>query len=204
VLRSRLNLSRLAEFQIKYASLYRPGQYLRPKIIAGLDCSYRGELIACAGVVLNKEGKVLQTAQIKGRVFFPYISGYFAFREGPWLLALLRKFSLRPDLVFVDGNGLLHPRRAGLAVFVGVRGGLPTVGISKKPMEDFPWECEKRLLPLDGGFALCRKGWKRPVFISPGNLLSPEAALRAYEENSPAKIPPPIKMAHSLARGLLY
>jgi len=197
-------LRRLGEVQRKYSSLYIPEKYRPAEKIAGLDCAYRKELIACSGVLWERSGKILETRNVKGRVLFPYLSGFFAFREGPWLVALLRKFTLKPDLVFVDGNGLLHPRRAGLAVFVGVRGGLPTVGISKRPLRGLPWDCGKEIVELSGGYALCRKGWKRPIFISPGNLLSPEQALRAYLDLSPHKIPAPLRKAHLSARRLLY
>jgi len=38
---------------------------------------------------------------------------------------------LTPSCILVDGNGILHPRRAGLACFVGVRTGIPTIGVGK-------------------------------------------------------------------------
>ncbi len=197
-------LRRLADIQRDYASRFQEGRYYPAEKIAGLDCSYRGDIIVCGGVILGRDGRTLEEKTVRGRVFFPYISGFFAFREGPWLLALIKRFSQRPDLVFVDGNGLLHPRRAGLAVFVGIRSGLPVVGVSKRPTEGLIWECQGKAFYLNGGFALCRPGWKRPVYISPGNLLTPEEALKAYEENSPAKIPPSLRKAHLLARRLLY
>ncbi len=197
-------LRQLVEIQGAYSSLYRPGKYIPAEKVAGLDCAYRGDLVACAGVLWERSGKILETRKVEGRVLFPYLSGFFAFREGPWLVALLRKFATKPDLVFVDGNGLLHPRRAGLAVFVGVRCDLPTVGISKRPLKGLAWDCSREVVDLSGGYAFCRKGWKRPVFISPGNLLSPREALRAYTDLSPRKIPPPLREAHRLSRRLLH
>ncbi len=193
-------LRRLAEVQRRYSSLYRPGKYIPAERVAGLDCAYRGNFVACAGVLWERSGRILEARKVEGKVLFPYLSGFFAFREGPWLVALLRKFTLKPDLVFVDGNGLLHPRGAGLAVFVGVRCGLPTVGISKRPLKGMAWDCSREVVKLQGGYAFCRRGWKRPVFISPGNLLSPEEALRAYMDLSPHKIPPPLRIAHRLSK----
>jgi deoxyinosine 3'endonuclease (endonuclease V) len=66
----------------------------------------------------------------------PYIPGFLAFREMPPLQRLVAaQRSARPDLtpvaILVDGNGILHCRHAGLACFLGVRTGIPTIGIGK-------------------------------------------------------------------------
>lgn len=67
----------------------------------------------------------------------PYISGYLAFREIEPLQTLVQrqleqKPECTPRVILVDGNGILHPRRAGIACFLGVRTGIPTIGIGKK------------------------------------------------------------------------
>ena len=50
----------------------------------------------------------------------PYVSGFLAFRECGHLMELLRRLrersaELMPQIILVDGNGVLHPRRMGLA-----------------------------------------------------------------------------------------
>ena len=72
----------------------------------------------------------------KVRLTVPYKAGYLSFREHPALLSMLRKLQKRapelvPDVVMVDGNGRLHPRRAGLACALGVDTGIPHLGIGK-------------------------------------------------------------------------
>ena len=69
-------------------------------------------------------------------VVVPYIPSFLAFREIAPLQRLVEKQQRqRPDLIvsaiLVDGNGILHPRRAGLACFLGVRTGIPTIGVGK-------------------------------------------------------------------------
>ena len=78
----------------------------------------------------------------------PYMSGYLAFREIEPLQTLVQrqikqKPECTPRVILVDGNGILHPRRAGIACFLGVRTGIPTIGIGKKLccVEDY-WTVE--------------------------------------------------------------
>uniref|UniRef100_A0A4W5P7T1 Endonuclease V n=1 Tax=Hucho hucho TaxID=62062 RepID=A0A4W5P7T1_9TELE len=66
----------------------------------------------------------------------PYISGFLAFRETPYLLEALQRLettqpSLLPQVVLVDGNGLFHYREFGLASHLGVLSGLPCIGVAK-------------------------------------------------------------------------
>jgi len=66
----------------------------------------------------------------------PYISSYLAFREIDPLERLVKRQlkdrpEVTPEAILVDGNGILHCRRAGIAVFLGVKTGLPTIGVGK-------------------------------------------------------------------------
>ena len=66
----------------------------------------------------------------------PYIPGFLAFREVGFLLELIDELrstapQLLPEAILVDGNGILHPNRFGLACHLGVRSAIPTVGIGK-------------------------------------------------------------------------
>ena len=66
----------------------------------------------------------------------PYIPSYLAFREIDPLMELItqqrnHKPHLTPNVIMVDGNGQWHDRHAGLACFVGVKSGIPTIGVGK-------------------------------------------------------------------------
>eukprot|EP00047_Mylnosiga_fluctuans_P023705 m.144410 g.144410 ORF g.144410 m.144410 type:complete len:96 (+) comp9670_c0_seq9:438-725(+) len=68
------------------------------------------------------------------KLTLPYISGFLAFREAPFLMRLLdRARATRPDqfpqVVIVDGNGVLHPRGFGLASHLGVLADVPCVSL---------------------------------------------------------------------------
>ena len=198
----------LIQLQEKYAERFReaPLNFESIKAVAGLDAAYKGNLIVACSYIKNLRTGEEKASFAVGKVNFPYIPGFLAFREGPWLLAALKKADLKPDLIFVDGNGLLHPRRAGLAVFVGVKTAIPTIGFTKNPFYLKGKKCEKEsrgFIFLDGkkaGLWVCRRGVRRPVFLSPGNLITPEDCLKAYLLFSNSRIPFPVRKAHQLAR----
>ncbi len=195
------DLKKLELIQKKYAGKFKTQKIEGVEIIAGVDCHYRNDQIVCVAVATDLEGNILNRVKVEGKNFFPYIPTFFAFREGPWMVAALRKLLPKPQVVFVDGNGRLHPRKAGLAVFVGVRLNIPTIGFSKNPMKNLPEKCtEKEIILMEDGAAICRRGWKKPVFISPGNLITLEDAIDLYQQLAKTKLPPPLKIAHSQAK----
>jgi deoxyribonuclease V len=123
------------------------------------------------------------------KVSFPYISGYLAYRELPILLELIEQVQNQravTDVLFVDGNGILHPRRAGIASHLGVLTNLRTVGVGKKLLcGKVDLSQVKPLNPqtiLDGeeelGMALKAEAGSRPVFVSPGHLIDMANAAR--------------------------
>ena len=106
----------------------------RPQMVAGLDCAFSkdGERIFAAVVVLRLPGfEVVETAEAVRKVTFPYIPGLLSFREAPVCLAAVEKLQKRPDVFIIDGQGVAHPRRLGLAAHLGLFFDTPTVGCAK-------------------------------------------------------------------------
>lgn len=104
------------------------------RLVAGVDAAFVGEQIVATCVVQSfPELETVAEWTHVTQVRFPYLPGYLAFRELPALLELWQQLDAahRPDLVLVDGNGRLHPRRAGIAVCFGVLTGVATIGIGK-------------------------------------------------------------------------
>jgi deoxyinosine 3'endonuclease (endonuclease V) len=67
----------------------------------------------------------------------PYVPGFLAYREAPFLLKKLDKLKatspwLYPHCIFIDGNGTLHSNRFGCACHIGLVSETPTIGVSKK------------------------------------------------------------------------
>lgn len=185
-----------------------------PELVGGVDVSYtaKREAVAAYALVETATGELCWSTTLRRRVNFPYISGYLAFREIPLLLELIdqvrREDKLAP-LVFVDGNGMLHPRSAGIAVHFGVTTGIPTIGIGKKllcgqvDLRDFP-AGEQRFVTYQErtiGAAVKSTDKSRPVFASPGQFITVEDAARIAQTLFHGhRIPEPLYWADALSR----
>lgn len=87
-----------------------------PVLIGGADVGFeqQGEITRAALVLLTWPDLTLVEYQVaRISTTLPYIPGFLSFRECPALLAAWEKLSRQPDLLFVDGHGIAHPRRLG-------------------------------------------------------------------------------------------
>src|SRR5690606_2914896 len=102
--------------------------------IAGADISFnKYEDTVYAGIIVLSypELKVLDSAVVISESKFPYISGLLAFREIPSVMKALEKLNTKPDLVVLDGQGIAHRRRLGIATHFGLLTNIPTIGCGK-------------------------------------------------------------------------
>jgi deoxyribonuclease V len=181
------------------------------RTIAGADVSlerFGKELYAGITVLSYPDLTPIEYAVAKVEAAFPYIPGLLSFREIPGLLACLAKLKTRPDLIMVDGQGIAHPRRLGIASHLGLVTGIPTIGCAKSRLYgvfDMPKKlgAEKKILdPYTGGqlgYALSSKARSNPLIISPGHKVSLDdslaivkSCLRGY------RLPEPTREAHQL------
>ena len=105
-----------------------------PRYVAGVDLSppdANGEATAAAVLVELPNLSVVEVRLHQGRPTFPYVPGLLSFREAPLVLGALSMLSTAPDVILVDGHGMAHPRRFGLACHLGLLTGAPTVGCAK-------------------------------------------------------------------------
>jgi deoxyribonuclease V len=137
---------------------------------------------------------------------FRYVPGHFHIREGPVLKHLLRQIQ-NPGITMIDGNGVLHPRRCGLASQVGVELDVATIGVTKSLHIG---ELERRrgnranIVEDDEllGCALWLGKKKKPVYISVGHRVSLGSAVRIVESCSVHGIPEPLRVADICSRNL--
>lgn len=102
------------------------------RTVAGVDIGTAAERAHAAIVVLSfPELEPLETAEADLPLTFPYVPGLLAFREAPAILAAASRLQHEPDLFILDGQGLAHPRRMGIASHVGVILDKPTIGCAK-------------------------------------------------------------------------
>ncbi|SFK36954.1 endonuclease V [Streptomyces pini] len=191
----------------------------RARRIAGVDVTYDedSDLLVAAAVVLDAESlEVLEESVHTGRSRFPYIPGLLAFRELPPVLAALEKLGTSPDLVVCDGYGYAHPRRAGLAVHLGVLTGLPCFGVAKSPFvfdhtEPGPRRgdtsplLDRSSTPAETvGRALRTRPGVRPVFVSAGHGIGLDHACAHTLRLTPRyRLPETTRGADGLSRRVL-
>lgn len=106
-----------------------------PRLAAGVDVAYSkdGARAWAVAVVMGSSFKVVTTSLTAGEPDAPYVPGYLAFREGRLTIEALTGLSIEPDIIFLDGHGVVHERGLGLASHVGVLLDLPTIGVPKTP-----------------------------------------------------------------------
>lgn len=142
------------------------------KTICGVDVSYKDNKAAAAAVlwsVLNQE--TIEVSVHTGQPPFPYIPGLLFMREAPLMTAAIKDLSGKPDVILVDGHGIAHPRRAGLAVFVGLVLDTPSLGVAKSRLVGEVGEVKEGFAPLildDSAVGFRVESVGRRFFISPG------------------------------------
>jgi deoxyribonuclease V len=200
---------RFFRVQKKIAARVVPEDSFSTEAVAGVDQAFLGDFVISGGIVLAEKGPSSKSGYLT-RARLPYIPGLLSFREGPAAINAIKALGIRPSLLFVDGCGINHPRRAGLASYVGVMLNIPTIGISKSVLcGEFRTpikEGEAEPLVYDNevtGFVLKSKAGCRPIVVSPGNRVSLETSLDlACAYLSGHKLPEPCRLAHQHARQL--
>jgi len=210
----QLNITQALELQRQLASrVSRNSGVIDPHFIAGVDISVdrvMGKAKGAVVVLSYPELKVLETKVVEGGVDFPYIPGLLSFRESPLTLAACEKLSITPDLVLVDGQGIAHPRRFGLASHLGLFLDTPTIGCAKSLLcgrHDKPdLEPGSYAEVSDGnetiGVALRTKHGVKPVYVSIGHKIDLQTAIRWVLECCRGyRLPEPTRLAHLAAGG---
>lgn len=226
VLKSRLVLEDDFEWSLPSVSSNSDQCDARAKLkyIGGVDISFlkKDPSTACAAVVVLDANtlEIVHEEFDVVRMQVPYIPGFLAFREAPILLGLLEKLKINahhfyPQLLMVDGNGLLHPRGFGLACHLGVLADLPTIGVGKnlhhvdgldqsevRRQFEAKGNCNKECISLTGqsgrtwGSAMCsRPGSSRPIYISVGHRISLNSAIEIVKYCCRYRIPEPTRQA---------
>jgi deoxyribonuclease V len=180
------------------------------RYLAGADISFNlyEDTVYAGIVVLELPGLTpVVHALAHGSAGFPYIPGFLSFREIPALLQAWALLPLLPDVLVVDGHGIAHPRRMGIATHFGLVTGCPSMGCAKKKLAGTYTEPDNEVgahSPLVHqkelvGYAYRSKKSTKPVYISPGNGMSLEDALRlARLSLGKYRIPEPTRQAHLL------
>lgn len=178
------------------------------RLVAGTDVAIRKES-SCgfAGVVVMRfpELEIVETASVAAPLSFPYIPGLLAFREIPLLLQAFARLKRAPDLVLVDGQGLAHPRRFGIACHLGLLLDTPTIGCAKSRLfgHHRPPPLRRggaaKLYDNDNhviGAVVRTKDRTNPIYVSIGHKVDLPAAIRyALACGRGYRVPEPTRQA---------
>jgi len=188
---------------------------IEPKLIAGLDCAFsndRKRILAVVVVLKLPDFRVIETKTARRKVTFPYIPGLLSFREAPACIAAAGKLRNQPDIFIIDGQGIAHPRRLGLAAHLGLFFDKPTVGCAKSRLTgSFEEPAAKKgsytlLKDKKSGYdadhetigAVVRtRSNVKPVFVSVGNKCQLEEAIKIILSCTlKYRLPEPTRLAH--------
>ena len=201
-------LKEAAALQRKLRDLVIPRGRVRDRLVAGVDVGYKGGVARAAVVVLRRLEPVEEVV-IEEPVSFPYVPGLLSFREIPPLLTAWKRLKTRPDVVIVDGQGIAHPRRFGVASHFGLLIGVPTIGCAKSRLVgEFERPAPKRgsWSPLRHrgetiGAVLRTRDGGNPVFVSPGHLVGLRRAISVVLAcSSRYRLPEPQRRADRLTK----
>lgn len=154
------------------------------EVLFGVDIQYVGEEAFCAISAYQFNGTHIDTFVLKTQTGMEYRSGFFCFREGPPVLRTIRKIlahkNLIPQLIIIDGHGIAHPRKLGIASWIGVKTNIPTIGVAKRPLLKYDGVLEAErgsTLPIfregqEVGSVLRTQTDIKPVYVSPGYKIS--------------------------------
>ncbi|RLI92548.1 MAG: deoxyribonuclease V [Candidatus Altiarchaeales archaeon] len=176
------------------------------KTIAGVDQAFpeRDRVRSCIVVLSFPELNEIERAFSEIETGFPYIPGLLTFREGPSIIEAYKKLRKRPDILMIDGHGIAHPRRMGIATHVGILLDIPTVGVAKKKLiGDFKaperigeYEPLRYQNEIIGAVLKSREGCN-PLFISPGYKISLKTGIEVVKKCLKGhKLPEPTRLAH--------
>jgi deoxyribonuclease V len=182
------------------------------RTVAGGDVGFEDDGATTRAAVVLLDADTLQPLEqhvARLPTAMPYIPGLLSFRELPALLQAFSMLSQAPDLVLLDGHGIAHPRRLGIAAHFGVATDLPSIGVAKKVLTgttSMPLhEMRGAFLPLrDGreqiGWVLRSKVGCLPLIVSPGHRVAmASAAELAMRFVTTYRLPEPTRLADRLA-----
>jgi deoxyribonuclease V len=182
------------------------------QFIAGCDSAFKGDMITSIFVIFTFPELIeLEVVSSTSQVTLPYIPGFLAFREIPNLLLAYKKLKQKPDLIMVDGQGIMHPRRMGIGAHLGIVLNLPTIGIAKSKLVgefhepglkkgDYTEVFHKQEMI---GYCLRSKDNIKPLFISPGHLCDMKDTLHiTLNTLKKHKLPEPTRIADKYSKEL--
>ncbi len=204
--RYNINLKKLEQEQDKLAKqldLKDSIDFSSVEKIGAIDNAFFQNKIISGCVVVNDDMEILEQEYFSDKMRFPYISGFRAYRELPTMVEAFNKLDEKPDVVFINGQGIAHPK-LGIASHFSISAGVPTIGVASSLLVGEVKGKDIVLNKKKVGKVLVSKPGSRPMYISPGNLISIETAYELAKKfvKLPHKLPEPLHLAHKYSRDI--
>ena len=196
---SRISSQEATALQKKLSPLVEVTSELPSELryLVGCDASYfRGTTFADASLVDHEKLEPLRIKWVKERTRFPYIPGLLALREAPSVLQAIRSLRAQSYVCLVDAHGLAHPRRFGLACFVGLVLNRLTIGVAKSLL--YGWVRDGKIFDEERQIAeiLHLPGSRKVIYVSVGHKISLNDAVKIVRHCLTQRGPVPISLAH--------
>lgn len=169
--------------------------------IAGVYSVFSGNKIVSVAVLVDEDFEIIEQTYFQDKIRFPYIHGFRAYRELPGLTECIDKLEEKPDLIIVNAHGIAH-ERLGLASHLSIVTGIPTIGVADELVSG---ELKDGKVYLNGkivGEEVVSRPGSRPLYVSPGNLISLNTAIQIVKKTIkfPHKFPEPLHLAMRYAK----
>lgn len=201
-----LDLSRAAQAQIiisRKVSIERLGR--EPRRVIGLDVSYRGDYGYAAAVSIDYATHEIEEIGVaEGITVFPYIPGFLAFREAPLMIKAFLSLKTREGILMVNGHGLAHPRKCGIASYLGVVLNMPSIGIARSLLYgEVRRDGGREYIVVDGRYVgIVIGSGRHAIYITIGNKVDIDDLEAIVLKMMPRKgeLPLPIYWADRISR----
>jgi deoxyribonuclease V len=186
--------------------------FTKIEYIAGIDCSYDIKSnLSFAIIVIMKLNELIPLEVVRAELptSFPYVPGLLSFREIPVILNAFKQLNIYPDLLMVDGHGIAHPRRLGIAAHLGVLLDTPSIGVAKSKLTGQYQEphltkgsrSELTDKEVKIGTVLRTKDKVKSLFISPGHRIGQESAVELVLHClTKYRLPEPTRIADKISK----
>lgn len=176
-------------------------------VVGGADVSYKKDWGCAAAVAYNiKSDGILSYTTYCDKVSIPYIPGFLAFREAPLIIKALNKLlnKVRIEVLFINGHGLAHPRKFGIASHIGLVFNMPSIGIAKNLLYgDIVLRDDKEAIIVENtivGYVLAVNSHR--IYVTIGHRITADEAaglaMRTWKKGY--ALPEPIRLADEISR----
>lgn len=199
---SKIKVEELKKEQIRLAQqIIIKDEFSEIGMIAGVDQAFFNDKIISAIVACHNETmEIVEREYVIVDAQFEYIPGLLCFREGSAIVDAFRRLKTTPDVLLVEGHGIAHMRKLGLASYVGLTLDQPTIGVAKNLLAGKIIDKAIYINKEMRGYEFKTRKVSKPIYISPGHKVSLESSLEIVKNClGEHKLPEPLYLAHRYA-----